>query len=726
MILPTFLKRRTSRRTSKRRQKLSKTKPKYDSLEPRNLLATFVVSTTADVVDADDGLLSLREAVTAANSNEAFSDAPAGDVDGDWIILPGRHGELTNYVLTQGELAVTDDLVVRGSGIGNGGSTVRGGGATSIFNVATSERVRFQALHLVGGSAERPGGILSIGALGDVVVRDSMLNSGNAIAGGAINVVDSRLFVRSTQFSNHIAENGGAIHATGSDVRIVSSEFLGNRSNGDGGAIYATGGMLGVFESDFGSNNGENTAANSGGAIFIAGTPDDEGIFVSSSSFYNNAAESGGAIFAGENTSAFIVSGQLHNNGTENAEFSVGGAIYSEGNGLYLTDVSLVDNRATQGGAVYSEATYSNFRDLDVNGNVSSTFGSGNESVASGGGLLFIGLEAYVSDSTVSGNEAGGVAGGIAVSGSKLVLRRVIVAGNSSVNGGGGIWASPESTLRVFGSAVTDNFADNMGGGLAAIDSDVLITGSTVSDNSVRGGTVLGGPTSGASSSGGGIAVTGGSTLIFDSSISDNESGGIAGGLLVRDGFARLQDTVLHSNTARNVGGAIDARSSTLVLVGGEVSFNEVTDEVFGSRAGAVNVGADARMFVRGGTRFESNAAQGFGGAIQSAGVLGVQDAEFVANSAGRGGAISQLGGHAQFERTQFLRNRAEVDGAAIFARVEFFGSQVLILSDTTITENEVTDSENGHPVFLNGSVFLRDTLGSNFDNTPNNGIRRI
>ena len=633
MILPTFFKRRTSRRTSKRRQTLSTSKPNYDSLEKRNLLATFVVNTTADVVDAEDGLISLREAVSAANSNAAFSDAGAGDVDGDRIVFESDL-VFARYTLTEGELTVTDDLVVRGNGIGNGGTSIHGASRSRIFNVDTTERVQFRNLHLVGGVTEGSGGLLNLNESSDVVIRGAQLSSGVASDGfgGAINAVDSRLFVRDTQINNSSAQDGGAIYAVDSDVRIVASFFFNNHAADSGGAIHATGGKLGVYNSSFGTSAFANVASDYGGAVYVAGTSDAEAILVSSSSFTNNEAELGGAIFAGENTSAFIVSGSFFENGSEttapNASTSFGGAIFSEGNGLYITGATFSENQAALGAAIYSAADYSNFNGLNV---------SGNESSASGGGIVFQGIEAFISDSTVDGNVSGEVAGGIAVSGgSKAVLRRVTVAGNSAEEGGGGIWASPGSILRVFGSTVADNVAGDLGGGITSFESDLVITGSTVSGNRVEGDF----------SAGGGIAAINGSTLVFDSLISDNESEENGGGLLVRGGYARLEDTNVVSNTANSafssVGGGIDLRSSsTLVLVGGEVSFNATSGpEIIGSRAGAVNVDSDARMFVRSGTRFESNTAESLGGAIQVAGFLSVQDATFTSNSATSGGAI--------------------------------------------------------------------------------------
>jgi predicted outer membrane repeat protein len=294
------------------------------------------------------------------------------------------------------------------------------------------------------------------------------------------------------------------------------------------------------------------------------------------------------------------------------------------------------------------------------------------------------------------------------------VLRRVTVAENSTGENGGGIFSSVDSTLRVFASTIDGNSAGEKGGGIYSLNTDLLVTASSITNNEVTGGI----------SSGGGVDVSEGSTLFFNSAIENNVSNGNGGGLVVRNGFARLQNTRVNSNSSMDVGGGIHLRNSKLVLVGGEVSFNAATQSFFGSRAGAVNIDDDSSVFVRGGTRFESNSAQGFGGAFQVTGLLSVQDAEFVSNSAGSGGAIFvHTSGRAYFQRTQFSANQSEDNGSAIFVRGEFFATPILILTDSTFSENEVTGSEDGHSVTVNEDTFWRESGSTFIGNTSNDGV---
>src|SRR5262245_54281822 len=66
---------------SSRRPQPRRTRLRAEALEARLAPAVYNVTTTADVVNANDGVLSLREAVLAANASAGVADTinvPAG------------------------------------------------------------------------------------------------------------------------------------------------------------------------------------------------------------------------------------------------------------------------------------------------------------------------------------------------------------------------------------------------------------------------------------------------------------------------------------------------------------------------------------------------------------------------------------------------------------------------------------------------------------------------
>ncbi len=103
----------------------------------------LVVTTAADVVDAGDGVVSLREAVALANAAGApqtifFDPSLAGDT----------------ITLTSGELALTNDVTIAGdvNGDHKADITISGGGASRIFNVSGSGTdVELDGLTLTSG-----------------------------------------------------------------------------------------------------------------------------------------------------------------------------------------------------------------------------------------------------------------------------------------------------------------------------------------------------------------------------------------------------------------------------------------------------------------------------------------------------------------------------------------------------------------------------------------------
>ena len=92
---------RKSARKSPRRRSLG-----CEWLEDRRLLATFVVNQLEDIVDAGDGVTSLREAVNQANATVG-----ADEIVFDSDVVSGRF-----LLLTQGELSITDSVSINGLG----------------------------------------------------------------------------------------------------------------------------------------------------------------------------------------------------------------------------------------------------------------------------------------------------------------------------------------------------------------------------------------------------------------------------------------------------------------------------------------------------------------------------------------------------------------------------------------------------------------------------------
>ena len=178
-------KERTSRRTNS---------CSYQQLEKRNLLTTFVVTTTDDVV-ADDGLVSLREAITAANTNEAFSDVGAGSEDGDRIVFSSA--VRSDGVFLDDEIFILDDLVIRGFEDNGFDTSIQASDQSRIFNIDTNERIYFRDLDFTFGGADQ-GGLVKVNSGGDVTFDSSLLQNGSADQGGAVHAIDSRLLFSET------------------------------------------------------------------------------------------------------------------------------------------------------------------------------------------------------------------------------------------------------------------------------------------------------------------------------------------------------------------------------------------------------------------------------------------------------------------------------------------------------------------------------------------------
>jgi CSLREA domain-containing protein len=194
----------------------------------QTVLATYTVTTTDDIVDAGDGVLSLREAIDQANA--ANADTINFSVSG-------------TITLTRGQLGLTDSALTTINGANT--ITISGNNAGRIFQIGSGATVELNGLTLTGGNAtvyavKDGGDIFSQGAI--LTVNNSTFSGSSARYGGAIVNYDGILTVNNSTFSgNSATAGGGAIDSSSligaASLIVTNSTFSGNSTAGDGGAI---------------------------------------------------------------------------------------------------------------------------------------------------------------------------------------------------------------------------------------------------------------------------------------------------------------------------------------------------------------------------------------------------------------------------------------------------------------------------------------------------------
>ncbi|MEO1458688.1 MAG: DUF4214 domain-containing protein [Pseudomonadota bacterium] len=277
-------------------------------------MATFTVTNTND-----DGDGSLRQAVLDANA--------AGGADRiEFALDPG-----SVIRLVQGEIAITDTLVIDGdlddngtpdiliTGDANGDDVVDGAGITDVAaslddgrlddNVrifSTTAETSFTGLTLTGGRGTGSGLAASGGAISGgngsysdqtpVTVTDSVVSgnstaSFNADGGGIFVLIDELRVVNSTVSGNVALGEGGGI--SGSTVTLIGSTVSDNVSSAQGleggGGVRASsidlidstvsgnvsngrgGGLNGGYVTATNTTIAGNSAGNNGGGIFTGG-----------------------------------------------------------------------------------------------------------------------------------------------------------------------------------------------------------------------------------------------------------------------------------------------------------------------------------------------------------------------------------------------------------------------------------------------------------------------
>ena len=204
----------------------------------------YVVTGSADNVNAADNALTLREAVQAANSSPGV------------IWVPAWHHRLTRSA-TGTDGVLINDLDVTATGI----SIV---GVGPGYTVIDASGLRNTATDLNNRAFEVSSGSLNVSRATITGGLTTGTSAGNAFmvrSGAGLTIADSTLV-------NHVgAANGVAVRSIGGNLTVQRSVFTNNTSTGASAGVYATdGGSLTIGGSIFALNSGathDNVFANS-------------------------------------------------------------------------------------------------------------------------------------------------------------------------------------------------------------------------------------------------------------------------------------------------------------------------------------------------------------------------------------------------------------------------------------------------------------------------------
>jgi CSLREA domain-containing protein len=365
-------------------------------LVPQSPGASISVTITADEYGGLSTGCSLREAITAANTNTTFGGCTAGSpIGGDTILLPAGTYSLTRAGPnedgnTTGDLDITSDLTITGQVTG---ATIQAGGIDRALDILSGASATLNNLTITGGHSPngkdgeadgggiRNGGILT---LNYVIVTGNQAGDGT---GGGADGADGG--------------DGGGIYSNGSALTIINSTISDNLAGtGEDSTTYGHGGNGGGLSTDGGTTTITNSTIrdNTAGPGGISNT-------------YGFGGKGGGCFFTGTST----ITGSTISGNTAGSSPSYNGG---DGGGIYAnSSVTLINST--------------------VSGNVSGSSTAVNRYPGNGGGLT-LSAPTLIRYSTIYDNHTGtgtyGARGGGISSQSDhyITLGATILAGNSA------------------------------------------------------------------------------------------------------------------------------------------------------------------------------------------------------------------------------------------------------------------------------------------------------
>ena len=592
--------------------------------------------------------------------------------------------------------------------------------------------------------------------------------------GAAIEVTDTNKAIAGTiagsKFTNNKAQYGGAIDICEGNIKITDSEFVNNSADVEGGAIDINT-VNGNPEVSISDSKFINNSASYGGAIvnvkdltvrnteFVNNTPDaifnyvgfggnlDLGIenftdlqnaidlvtgtltlnqnvvmtddeaanFVNGVIINKNIRIDGkghtidaknlGRIFEIDGgfavtlTNVTLINGKADNGGAiynfgnldlvhvnfVNNTAKYGGAIMNYAYGLVLDDSTFTNNTAKIGGAIYNSA------DCFVVGN--STFA--NNTATSNGGVIFnYGIGFVVGNSTFVNNSAADGAGAILNGGRGFVVGNSTFANNTATSKGGAIYNYGIGFV-VGNSTFANNTAEDAG----AVYNE--------GDNSVVGNSTF---VNNTATSIGGAIINNGKLVVDNSAFEDNAANYYGGAIFNRDDL-QVTNSAFDGNDilVRNI------RAMDNVDHGGAAIYNWKNGKLDISKSNFTN---NIKNYKNGNLLV---------GAVATIGDATISDSYFVNNSGRWGGALSVMGGESSsatnfidIDGTKFVNNSALYGGAMFVWGSNYSISNSVFDNNSAFGKGNMTPNNNngGALVVTQGNIPISGTIiNSNFTN---------
>ena len=501
---------------------------------------------------------------------------------------------------------------------------------------------------------------------GDLELYDLTLQNGARYAGGAVVVVEGKLFASNTNFLNNFAYSeggntvgrGGAIYNESGIVTIIDNSLFQDNlagystdvGNHLGGAIYSKNGILTVYSSSFDTN----AAAGNGGAIYTERDSSDisGGLVVIEDSIFsgNWAYRDGGAIaLINEiNGATFITDSDFLEN---HADVS-GGAIYSNASELKADFDTFEGNLAAFGGAIYTKKS-----------------GGGNPSILRSEG------------STYDTNSASQIGGAIYSENSNLYLDESDFKGNT---------ASSCGAIRIGGHPYLEGETWEPGAELGSelfVPATIEINGGRYTYNEAW------------LTHGGAICHLQGELSLQDIVFAHNQAEEYGGVLLLVD-KSDLSGLLMASNVALSHGGAISiGYPFTMVQIPGE---SELVDpSTLNFPVSIINSNVNNNW----------TGGVGAGFYVNVGGRVSISKSTFKTNwSNSSGGGIFQAGGGLFITNSTFSQNAAS-KGGGLYASGCTVAYSALDIKHSTFAHNDATIAQGGGGLNYRGDVNLQNSL---------------